>query len=92
MEFALTVNTPFNGIGILCGTNNTGIHAVELYDRTTETLLRSVNVDLTGKAAGTFYYANMTPITLVAGHQIRPPDESDGGRRPDTGQMSAPRP
>jgi hypothetical protein len=67
MEFALTVNTPFNGAGILCGANNTGIHAVELYDRTTETLLRSVNVDLTGKAAGTFYYANMTPITLVAG-------------------------
>jgi hypothetical protein len=67
MEFRLTVDTPFNGVGIRCGLNNTGLHSVELYDRTTHTLLRSANVDLTGKTEGTFYYADITPITLVAG-------------------------
>jgi hypothetical protein len=67
MEFALTVDTPFNGIGQRCGTNNTGIHTVGLYDRATETLLRSGNIDLTGKTEGTFYYADIAPITLIAG-------------------------
>jgi hypothetical protein len=67
MQFALTVNTPFNGIGLRCGLNNTGLHTVGLYDFATNTLLRSANVDLTGKTEGTFYYADITPITLVAG-------------------------
>jgi F5/8 type C domain len=66
VTFTATAAATYNQIGLRCGTSNTGLHTVALYD-SGGTLLRTANVDLTGKSVGTFYYAPIASIALNNG-------------------------
>ena len=62
-----SVDKAFTWIGLNCATGNTGLHSVKLYNFSTQALLRSANVDLTGKTPGTWGWASIASITLTAG-------------------------
>jgi hypothetical protein len=76
MRFSPASNTTYSKIGLRCGTNNTGLHTLYLYDWGTGgdadgvplgAILRTTTVDLTGATVGSFYYTDIDPITLTAG-------------------------
>jgi hypothetical protein len=78
VRFTATTGQIYNKIGVRCGTSNTGLHYVGLYD-SGGTLLRTANVDLTGGTVGTFYYSDIASITLTNGSQYYLATNTSGG-------------
>ena len=68
VRFTATADMTVNKIGLRCGTGNTGLHAMRLQSYPAQTVLRSANVDLTSGTIEQYYYADIAPITLVAGN------------------------
>jgi hypothetical protein len=67
MQFQPNVNIPVTTIGLRMAAGNTGTRGVYLINNATAALLASATIDLTGKTAGQFYYASVSPVTLNAG-------------------------
>ena len=65
MRIRMATDKTIQWLGLRCGAGNAGNHTVYLYDWTTEALLRTAVIDLTGKTEGVFYYARIAPITLT---------------------------
>jgi len=68
MVFTPTANLTVLQMGLRFATGDTGVHTINLYawagGNPIGSLLRSATVDLTGGTIGTFYYGDITPITL----------------------------
>jgi hypothetical protein len=61
-------NASFTWLGLRCGTGNTGLRQVSLYEYNADALIARGMVDLTGKAVGTYGWVKIAPFTVLAGN------------------------
>ena len=64
----MTASRTVSFIGARCGTGNTGIRTVKIYEWFADALVATANIDMTGKTVGTFVWASIAPVTLAVGY------------------------
>jgi hypothetical protein len=64
----MVANRLVSFLGMRCNTGNSGIHKLNLYEWFADALVATANIDLTGKAAGSWVWAPITPFTLLVGY------------------------
>jgi len=64
----MTANRAISFIGMRCGTGNTGIKTVKIYEWFADALVATASIDMTGKTVGTFVWAPIAPVTLLVGY------------------------
>ena len=67
MQFSLVAATTFNRIGGMCGGGTLSPQTIILKNVTDNVELARVTIDMTGKTADQYYYAAISPVTLVPG-------------------------